>query len=56
MSISLATPENLILLLEKLGVVWDVQLPSDAQIAAKLRSASEAKEAKDAKVPVTSEA
>ncbi|OLP90707.1 Palmitoyl-monogalactosyldiacylglycerol delta-7 desaturase, chloroplastic [Symbiodinium microadriaticum] len=40
---------NLILLLEKLGVVWDVQLPSDAQIAAKLRSASEAKEAKDAK-------
>lgn len=47
---------NLILLLEKLGVVWDVQLPSDAQIAAKLRSASEAKEAKDAKVPVTSEA
>ncbi|CAE6967609.1 unnamed protein product [Symbiodinium sp. CCMP2456] len=51
---------NLILVLEKLGVVWDVQLPSDAQIAAKLRSASEAKDAKasEAKmdVPVTSEA
>ena len=47
-------------MLEKLGVVWDVQLPSDAQIAAKLLSASEAKEAKasEAKmdVPVASEA
>jgi len=51
---------NLILVLEKLGVVWDVQLPSDAQIATKLLSASEAKEAKasEAKmdVPVASEA
>eukprot|EP00439_Symbiodinium_sp_Y106_P046934 s1139_g6.t1 len=37
---------NLILVLEKLGVVWDVQLPSDARIATKLLSASEAKEAK----------
>ena len=43
--------EFLVTVLEKLGVVWDVQLPSDAQIAAKLRSASEVK----AEVPVTCE-
>ena len=38
-----AATQSLVVLLEKLGVIWDVQLPSDAQIAAKLRSASEAK-------------
>jgi len=26
-------------LLEKMGVIWDVQLPSDAQIKAKLEAA-----------------